>query len=229
MNCEKHQNWLSDFIDGSLTPEDCKGLELHLTTCAGCAEAHHDLDAILEFCREHRGEYDAVPNERALWVRISNTIESELTVSAPVATPDNAGWWSRLMNRRWQLSFPQLAASGVAIIVVVSLVSFIGLGRFAGGGSGPPPQSALSDSSLEVRYRQRQQVIDYWNQRVELNKARWSTQMRETFDQNMMVIDTAVNDSLRHLRQNPHDEISEEILNAALTDKVELLKEFAAL
>jgi hypothetical protein len=83
--------------------------------------------------------------------------------------------------------------------------------------------------SVKDRYRQQQQVIDYWNERVELNKARWNPQMRETFDKNMGVIDAAVNDSMRQLTQNPHDEVSEEILNAALTDKVELLKEFAAL
>jgi hypothetical protein len=53
--------------------------------------------------------------------------------------------------------------------------------------------------------------------------------MRETFDKNIGVIDAAVNDSMRQLSQNPHDEVSEEILNAALNDKVELLKEFAAL
>jgi len=53
--------------------------------------------------------------------------------------------------------------------------------------------------------------------------------MRETFDRNMEVIDAAVNDSMRQLDQNPHDGVSEDILNAALNDKVELLKEFADL
>ncbi len=72
-------------------------------------------------------------------------------------------------------------------------------------------------------------MIGYWNDRVELNKARWNAQMRDTFDRNMKVIDAAVNDSMRQLNQNPHDEVSEEILNAALNDKVELLKEFAEL
>ena len=72
-------------------------------------------------------------------------------------------------------------------------------------------------------------MIDYWNQRVELNKARWNAQMRETFDQNMSVIDAAMNDSLRHLNENPHDGVSEDILNAAMNDKVELLKEFSEL
>ena len=72
-------------------------------------------------------------------------------------------------------------------------------------------------------------MISYWNQRVELNKARWSQQMRETFDRNMSVIDAAVNDSMDQLKQNPHDSISEDILNEALNDKVALLREFSDL
>jgi hypothetical protein len=138
------------------------------------------------------------------------------------------------MNRSWQLSFPQLAAAATVIIVVVSIFTLVGLRGlgFTGGGSGV--QSAgfvppLGDVSVKDRYRQQQQVIAYWNERVELNKARWNPQMRETFDKNMSVIDSAVNDSMRQLTQNPHDEVSEEILNAALNDKVELLKEFAEL
>ena len=71
--------------------------------------------------------------------------------------------------------------------------------------------------------------MSYWNQRVELNKARWNQQMRDTFDRNLLVIDQAVNDSLNELNRNPYDEVSEEMLNAALNEKLALLKEFSEL
>jgi hypothetical protein len=234
MNCEKYQDLLSELIDGSLLSEDHDQIEVHLSVCGACAEAHRDLDAIVGYCREHRGEYDAVPNEGALWLRITNIIESERAVPVTTGIPANAGWWFRLMNRSWQLSFPQLASSVAAIILVVTLATVVGLRRvgFAGGGAGVQSAGlalASNGSSVEDRYRQQQQVIAYWNQRVELNKARWNPQMRETFDRNLGVIDAAVNDSLRQLTQNPHDEVSEEILNSALNDKVQLLKEFAEL
>jgi len=230
MNCENYQNLLSDMIDGSLDTQDQNTLETHLSTCADCADARTDLSALVGFCREHRGEYEAVPNERALWLRISNTIESELAATKSASVPAGAGWWFRLMNRSWQLSFPQLATSIAATVLVAVLVTFIGLRAF--NGSGPRTAGLSLASSAETvqdRYRQQAQVIDYWNQRVELNKARWSPQMRETFDRNMSVIDAAVNDSMGRLNQNPHDEISEDILNAALGDKIALLKEFAEL
>ena len=216
-----------------MTPEDQNNVAGHLSVCGVCTDVRSDLGAIVGFCLEHRGEYDAVPNERALWLRISNMIEAEAPDPARVVVPANAGWWFRLMNRSWQLSFPQLAAAATVIIIAVCMLTVVGLRRlnFAGEPGVRPAGLVLAATGLSVkdRFRQQQQVIAYWNERVELNKARWNPQMRETFDKNMGVIDAAVNDSMRQLTQDPHDEVSEEILNAALNDKVELLKEFAAL
>ena len=170
MNCEKYQDLLSDFIDGSLTSENQNQVDTHL----------HEF---------------------------------------------------RLMNRRWHLSFPQLATSAAALVMVVSLVAVLGSRRLGSGSVAQTEGLTLvsSGASLKDRYRAQQQIIDYWNQRVELNKTRWSPQVRETFERNMSVIDAAVNDSMNRLSENPHDGVSEDILNAALNDKVELLKEFAEL
>src|SRR5438105_15321446 len=102
MNCEKYQDLLSDFIDGSLASQDYKSIEGHLSACGVCAEVRGDLNAIVTYCHEHRGEYDAVPNERALWLRISNLIEAELPAGSRTTIAPNAGWWYRLVNRSWQ-------------------------------------------------------------------------------------------------------------------------------
>jgi predicted anti-sigma-YlaC factor YlaD len=228
MNCEKCQDLVSELIDGSLNRHDYALLEAHLGECLECAEVRNDLSAIVGFCREHRGEYDAPANQRALWLRISNTIESEIKVPSET-TAVRAGNRLGFLKRSWELSFPQLAAAIAAIVIVVSLGTVVGVRRLQNFGSQPVPTLASNSLSVKDRYRQQQQVVDYWNQRVELNKARWNPQMRETFDRNMSVIDAALADSLRELNVNPHDEVSEEMLNAALNDKVELLKEFAQL
>ncbi len=228
MNCEKCQNLVSEFIDGSLNRNDYGLLQDHFEECLECAEVRGDLSAIIGFCREHRGEYDAPANERALWVRISNSIESELKTSSPARSYARGRSWTGFLNQSWELTFPQLAASVIGVVIVVALVTVVGLRRIQNYQSVSP---AIASSGLSVtdRYRRQQQMIEYWNQRVELNKARWNQQMRDTFDRNMSVIDAALNDSMRELNGNPHDEISEETLNAALNDKVELLKEFADL
>ncbi len=235
MNCEKCRNLISEFVDGSLSSKDYQEVHAHAHRCLDCATVLDDLSAIVSFCREHRGEYDAPPNERALWLRIQNVVAGKAAAgrAAEAAVAPGVGWWSSLMARSWEFTFPQLASAVAGIVVVVSLASALGLHLLRNqAGSNSKPRSdgpAFAAISLPDRIRQQQQVIDYWNQRVELNKARWSPQMRETFNRNMSVIDQALSDSLRELGNNPHDEVSEEMLNAALNDKVELLREFADL
>ncbi len=235
MNCEKCQDLLSDFLDGSINHQDRSTLSSHLEECLHCAEVRDDLQSIVGFCRTQRGQYEAPPNEKALWLRIRNMIEAGASVDTPEPATTRRNFRSNWTARSWELSFPQLVASAAAIVLVVSLATAVGLRRWQSGETAkfktPAGDASLSVAAANVRDRisQQQQLISYWNQRVEFNKARWNPQMRETFDRNLKVIDQAVNDSVDALSQNPHDEVSEEMLNAALNEKLSLLKEFAEL
>ena len=228
MNCETCQELIHDLIDGTISQRDESTLNTHLTQCLDCESVRQDLASIVGFCRTQRGVYETPPNERALWLRIRNVIEAELPANVAVEPESRSSFFGGLMGRSWELSLPQLAALTAAIVLFVSLGTVVGLRRW-GGYPVPVPQVQAEASNLNDRVWQRQQVINYWNQRVELNKARWSAQMRETFDRNMKVIDESVANSLNDLNRNPHDEISEQMLNESLNDKLSLLKEFADL
>ena len=235
MNCEKCQDLISDFLDGSLTDTDKLTLNSHLEECLSCADVQSDLQSIIGFCQTQRGEYAAPPNEQALWLRIRNVIESGAN-SVGVQSPRGQSFLSKWVGRSWELSLAQLAAAAAVIILVVSLSTIVGLRRYqtgnpgsAQGTDGPTAALGLAATGVNDRFAQQQQLISFWNQRVEYNKARWSPQMRETFDRNLQVIDQTVNESFNALSQNPHDEVSVEILNAALNEKLSLLKEFAEL
>jgi len=238
MNCEKCQDLISEFLDGALSHQDQSTLNAHLEECLDCADVRNDLQTIVGFCRANRGEYTAPPNEKALWQRIRNMIEAGAGSVAAAPTPGKSSpssLWKNWTGRSWELSFPQLLASAAVIVLVVSLSTVVALRRYQSGGSvkanAPSAAESLSAGAANVRDRisQQQQLISFWNQRVEYNKARWSPQMRETFDRNLQVIDQTVNDSFNSLSQNPHDEVSEEMLNSALNEKLALLKEFAEL
>jgi Putative zinc-finger len=233
MNCDKCQDLVGDFLDGALSHEDQKTLNQHLEECLSCAGVREDLESIVGFCREHRGEYSAPPNERALWLRIRNVIEAEMPSMQAAAAPRRNGF-SNWISRTWELSFSQLVAAGAALVLLVSLTTAVGMRGFRSNGVNHSPVSSAANMSvaaanLRSRISQQQQAIDYWNQRVEYNKARWNPEMRETFDRNLKVIDQAVSTSFDALSSNPHDEVSEEMLNTALNEKLALLKEFAEL
>src|SRR5215211_3337011 len=77
MNCETCQELIDDLIDGSITQRDEFTLNTHLKECLDCDSIRHDLESIVGFCRTQRGQYEAPPNEQALWLRIRNVVEAE--------------------------------------------------------------------------------------------------------------------------------------------------------
>ena len=228
MNCETCQDLIHDLIDGSINQRDESTLNTHLSECLNCESVRQDLASIVGFARMQRGVYEAPPNEQALWLRIRNSIEAELPSRVPTKSEPQGSFLSRWLNRSWELSLPQLAASAVAIVLLVSLATVVGLRRW-GGYKTPNVVTQAEASNLDERFSQRRQAIDYWNQRVELNKPHWSPEMREAFDRAMKVIDQSVNDSFSELQRNPHEEFAEQMVNESLDDKLAVLKRFSDL
>ena len=230
MNCEQCQELIHDLIDGSISQRDEFTLNTHLKDCLDCDTVRQDLSSILTFCQTHRGEYEAPPNEQALWLRIRNVIEAETGHHVMTQTDSlRPSFFRRLMGQTWELSLPQLASLTAGIVLLVSLTTVVTLRRTNDTPPALTQVEASNNNDVNDRIFQRRQVINYWNQRIEINKARWSPEMRETFDRNMRVIDEAVSSSLNDLNRNPHDEVSEQMLNESLNDKLALLKEFSDL
>ncbi len=245
MNCEKCQELLSDYLDGTLDGRDRATLGAHLDDCMSCADVRSELADIVGVAYETRGELIAPPNERAMWLRIRNTIESEdsfrhATVAASNARQARAGFLPRLFNKRWELTLPQMATSVAAIAVAVALVTTLGVQHLmsastvsadrdarAAGVEQQQQRAVMLNGAYPQTYLEPQQAnITYWQGRVEQRKANWNPRMRDSFERSVSVLDDAVNESLGELRQNPHDEVAEEMLNSALRDKIELLREF---
>jgi hypothetical protein len=234
MNCEKCQELLSDFLDGALGHAEHAAVGAHVAGCDACAAAREDFHAIIAVARDARGQLFAPADERALWLRVRETVEAE-RLPARVASADSAaagGFWSRLFGKRWELSLPQLAAGVACLVVAVASAT-----AFAVRGVGPAAaerpdrtagvRRAVSDEFYPRAYIEPHQAsLNYWEQRVRARKASWNPRMRASFDRSVYVLDQTVSDSLDDLRQNPHDEVAEEMLNSALRDKVELLREF---
>ena len=230
MNCDTCQELIHDLVDGSISQRDELTLNTHLNECLDCVSVRRDLESIVGFCRTQRGQYEAPPNEHALWLRIRNSIEAELPSRAAAYTERRPSFFGRLMGQSWELSLPQLAASAVAIVLLVSLATVVGLRRWGGYGvqaAAPPPEVEASNVN-DLMWRHRQ-AIEYWNQRVELRKASWTPSMRASFDNTLATIDQQVADSLNDLKQKPQDTVSQDLLNESLNRKLQFLKDFSDL
>jgi hypothetical protein len=223
----------------------------HLAVCEPCSKVCEDLAMIIDFCQLDADEAVLPPNPQALWCRINNVIESEVKAEIlkenkekiQAAVPEAQTGW---LPRRWNFSFMQVASAVLFVAIVSSVLTIIGIRNYSGAGSAdvaglsaPPTlfekilgKVGLVETPHEKRERlikERQQAIEYWNKRVETRRAEWNANLRDAFDRNLNEINQAVNEYTKILQENPQDELSGEMLDTALNDKMELLREFSEL
>jgi hypothetical protein len=248
MNCDNCQNLLSEFVDNHIDHSMSAEITAHLDMCGDCADVHRDFTELTGFCTVYQEEEVTPPNSQALWCRINNIIESEnqQIAETKVEEKKKAGFWEAVWARNWQLSLSQMVSAVIGIAVVSSLLTVVGIrngGRAPGvAQANASLQPSLVDSLLskaglaeapeqarEKSFSEKQVVIDYWNKRVDERKTQWSPKMQDTFARNLNEIDQVVFEYSENLKTNPEDSLTEEMLNSALTEKMELLREFSEL
>lgn len=247
MNCEKCQKLLSDYIDGELGSIATRRVRTHLSVCAPCAAVHEDFIGITRVCAEKAEAEIAPPNAQALWCRINNIIESEVKPEIERRQEEKRSrksFFARAVGASWQMSLTQMAAVVIGIALISSLLTFVVLkagkpNDFQAAVSVEPNvlERALRKVGLmqspkqarEEKLRQQELAIDYWNKRVQEKRAQWDKHLREAFDRNLREIDQALFEYTQNLENNPDDELSVEMIDSALNEKMELLREFSEL
>ncbi len=241
MNCEQCQNLISIYLDNELEANVSMNVQTHLSLCVECAKVCEDFAMILDFCETE----DILPNSKALWCRINNIIESDVKPESVQINEQQieANWFSKIRSNFWQFSSSQVVASILGIALISSLLTIVGLKNFATGEEnyanaapnvfekvlGKVGLIETPQQTREKRIREQQATIDYWRTRVEVRRANWENHLREAFDRNLNEIDQVVYEYDNILLDNPQDELSGEMLDSALNEKVELLREFSEL
>lgn len=248
MNCEKCLELLSEFIDGELENQVSVNIKSHLAMCLKCTEIYEDFAGIIGFCDEDY-EDSIPPNPQALWCRINNIIENEVKpeiVKEIQEKQKKQSRLSKLWNRSWSLSFTQLTSAVLGIAIISSLLTVIGIknaqNREENQTVNASMEPSLFDLALskvgltksfreqrEQKIKEQQSAIDYWNKRVEARRNQWDKHLRDAFDRNLFEINQVVVEYNKSLEENPQDELSGEMLDSALHEKMELLREFSEL
>lgn len=254
MDCHKCHSLLSDLLDNTLHGEDRRLLDRHIEECAACTDTHGDLGDLIALARAGNEEtLAAPPSGQALWLRIREHVEEDMewaarqsSLTAQTASAHNTaakaeGWWSRLWSARWEFTAPQVTGAFASLVGVAVLGTLLGTSALRAVDETPVADSSANSArvagvqtastsriNLDDYIRRQQADIDYWRQRVEENKNRLPPRMRESYENTMVQLDQDVSYSLNQLQQNPQDDVSEQMLNRALQDKVEILKEISA-
>lgn len=239
MNCEECKLLLGRFMDNELDGIVSSSVRDHLALCSECGRVCSDLATVTQACADATPE-ELRPNEsKQMWLRIHNVIESETRVAAPTE-PERHG--------RWRFSWLRLSAAMVSIALVSSLLTFVALRHYYV----PPSADEMSahtatkpsvfekliskiglvetrQQDREQRVREQQEAIDYWNARVQARRQQWDARTREAFDRNLRVIDESLAEYSTILARDPDDDLSGEMFDSVLHEKVDLLRDFSDL
>jgi len=224
-------------MDNELDEPLAQDMRMHLALCAACAKVCEDFAAILDLCTSEEGAGLVPPNSKALWCRINNLLETE---PEPVKIPVKK-------KRLWHLSLPQLAAAVLFITLISSLLTVVAIQNYAKHRADDFTSRATADQTTfeklagrlgiietplearERRVREQQALIDYWDRRVQARRDVWDRNVRDAFDRNLHEINEAVNEYTSILQQDPQDDLSGEMLDSAMNEKIDLLREFSDL
>ncbi len=248
MNCEQCQELLSEFIDREIDAVCSFEIETHLELCQECNEVFVDFSSILGSYNTKESSETLNPNSQALWCRINNAIETEVKPELAKIEAEklsNLGWFEKLYRRSLNLSFSQTVSAVLFVAIISSLLTIVGVRNFS------TPNDLTANATMspnlverllgrigiietqretrEKRIKEQESMISYWNQRVEIRKAQWNAHFREAFERNLKEIDQVVYEYSVVLEENPQDELSGEMLDSALSEKMELLRGFSEL
>ena len=224
MVCNQCQELISDYIDGTLELGEQAKIEHHLADCEPCRAVRDDLLQLVHFSRQ----LPLHTPSSALWTRIQAQIEEERPASLWARAQS---WVSRIKESHFDLSFPQIAASAAALVILVT-ASFVLL-RDNSTGQAEVAGSSLSSESSASRnllsnpdIQQIEQRINELKESVEQRKVSWQPELRVTFDRNMYYVEQSLLECRQQLNGNPDDQIAQELMLNAYREKVRLLEGF---
>jgi len=239
MTCDECKNLIGPFLDNEIDESRAPLVRMHLATCDPCAKVCEDLATILDVCSVEPSSEIVPPNSQAMWARISNSLEHEKRQTLLPPPP--------VKGRFWQFSFGQLASALACIAVVSSLLTVAAVRNYSEPDTADfTTRSAATQTTVEKflskiglvespqqardrRVAEQRAAIAYWDERVQLRRAQWDRVTRDAFDRNLRMIDESVNEYTLILETDPDDDLSGEMLDAVLSEKMNLLRDFSDL
>lgn len=219
MVCTQCQELLSEYIDGALELGEQVNIERHLADCESCRAVRDDFLQIVHFSHQ----LPLQSPSPALWSRIRSDVNS----SDPGMWSGPRRWLVRIRTLNFNLSIPQLAAGAAALAVVVSIGAILSQRETRPLEPAVPSVASAAVTPLSnADLQQLEKQISSLSETVEQKKNSWDPELRTEFERNLYYIDQSLVECRHQLKNNPADDVSQELMLNAYREKVRLLEGF---
>lgn len=218
---------LSDYIDDELDPREHAEVERHLAQCVACRQLANELRAVTA----RAATLPARAPDRDLWSGVSDRIGAEnrrVRAFAPRA------------RRRFSFTLPQLAAAGIALMVLSG--GMVWLAQSGDPRTDFPPVDAVATADPStapgnlvdvapamLADPQFQGAVEDLERLLEAGRSRLDPGTIRVLEQNLATIDAAIEQSRLALLKDPANTFLNNHLAAAQQRKLALLRRATAL
>jgi tetratricopeptide (TPR) repeat protein len=208
---------LSDYLDDELPPADRAAVEAHIAACRDCSTALDELRAVVT----RAAALPSRPPAADLWPGIEPRLSSAAREGVVMSFRARAA-------RRFSFTLPQLAAAGVALMVMSG--GGVWLLQHGGRATSMPQVAATSDAVpaalADPRY---DEAIADLEQALNAGRAELDPTTIKILEANLAAIDKAIAESRQALAADPANVYLNNHLADARQRKLALLRRAAAL
>jgi len=215
---------LSEYLDAELSGEDRNQLERHLE---GCPECRLTLEELRQVAQRAAALEDSLPAEN-LWPGIAERLGAEAPAEAGVVDLGR----QRTARRRVSLTLPQLAAAGVAVMLLSAGGAWLALSQSGalGGATAAVPVSAVSGAeAIAVATADYDAAVAELQDILTERRGELDTVTVRILEENLAVIDEAIAEAQAALQDDPTNSYLSAHLAAAMWRKVHLLRRAAVI
>jgi anti-sigma factor RsiW len=204
---------LSDYLDGELPIAERAALDAHLAQCESCAQTLRQLGQVVARAGQVIDREPAADLWPAIAVRIAAGNEEQATSSG---------------KRRFSFSVPQLAAASVALMLMSAGTMYVmmrgGTGQLAEAPQQVAQAQPAGSASVRVVTRNYDAAVAELESALARNRNQLDSTTVRVLEQNLAIIDRAINDARAALGQEPANPYLSRYLDQAMQKKVQLLR-----
>jgi len=213
---------LSEYLDGELSAPERASVDAHLAQCAGCRATLEELRAVVQ----EAASLDDAPPSRDLWAGVAARIAPGGDLRGLVSP------FRRAISSRLSFTLPQLAAAGLALMVLSG--GLVWMARSGDPRADFPPISAQAPDGAAIspanfadpRY---DEAIADLERTLQAGRTTLDAETLRVVEENLAAIDRAIDQCRRALATDP----ANVYLNAHLADarqrKLTLMRRATAL
>lgn len=215
MKCAAAQELISDYVDGSLSPDREAELRAHLESCRDCRELARDFTSIV---REAKGLVSLEPSP-AVWPRVAAEVREALQ-EAPAAAREKRGW----LGAFWKPAGWMYAAAAALILVVVGGLV---IRQKPWSTVGPSKERSIEFTLAKLQEAQSyyEKAIQSLREAVQSQEGGMEPRLAEVFNRNLTAMDETILACRQIIEQDPDNLTARAYLLTAYREKVNFLEE----